>query len=416
MIHRIVRFHLWTALALLGPAVSRAEPGGDGDWCEWLGGRPGTFHRQPENPWVQEAGIFGRLHWQAAEVDGSDINGEDFGEGVLDLRRLRFGGYVAFAQVLRLRVDANFVDDQRSEGGELRLGFQDLDAALLSFDAKKAFGIDALDSLRIDYGRFNFVIGSEVRTSSNLLLTVERSAIANKVFGGYRPTGIGFAATKGRWEVEGALFSTDANAGGFNRNTEGLAAWNDGLAYFGSVAYRADERLRFRWDLLWNDADRGEDSLWRYGWATVFTTGYDLDRWGVTTDLYLGDNGDESNEVPDPDEQGLFWGVVVLPYFWLVENRVQLVARYQYGGSEQSSGVRVNSRYDRDIGGLVEAPINEGRGNRHHATYLGANFHLCGDNLKILTGIERDWMNAPGAGTEGDFSSMTYWIAFRTFF
>lgn len=93
------------------------------------------------------------------------------------------------------------------------------------------------------------------------------------------------------------------------------------------------------------------------------------------------------------------------------------MVRYQYAGSDGDQGTRVNVRYVRaDHGQLVNASINGGRGNEHHAIYGGLNYYFCGHRLKVQSGLEYEWLNTPGAGSKGDLSALTLWFGFRTSF
>ena len=56
--------------------------------------------------------------------------------------------------------------------------------------------------------------------------------------------------------------------------------------------------------------------------------------------------------------------------------------------------------------------VNSGRGDSHHSFYGGLNYYLCGHNAKIQGGIEYQTMDTP----DGDFDTLTYVLAFRTFF
>jgi hypothetical protein len=132
-------------------------------------------------------------------------------------------------------------------------------------------------------------------------------------------------------------------------------------------------------------------------------------------DVYFGDNGDADNGVNNARRQGNFWGAVVMPYYWIVDKKLQAVVRYQYAGSSEDQGIRTNSRYVRRDHGPV-ANVNSGRGNEHHSIYAGLNYLICGDNLKIMTGVEYEWLNTPGVGLEGDVTATTLWCAFRTYF
>ena len=105
---------------------------------------------------------------------------------------------------------------------------------------------------------------------------------------------------------------------------------------------------------------------------------------------------------------------MVMPYYWLIEDKLQLVGQYQYGGADADEGIRVNSRYGRarGTGGTSGIDVNSGRGDAHHSFYGGLNYYLCGHNAKVQAGIEYQTMDTP----DGDFDTLTYLLAFRTFF
>lgn len=420
---RCALFGLCASSAFAGDIVTPtapAEPANSGDWCEWLANKPGTLYKS-DNPFIQEVGIFGRFQWQAAYLSGKDVNGYSFSDDYTDVRRFRLGAQVKFLNYFTAKANAELVDDARHAttrfpgDDQLGWGFEEFDEALLIFDAKKAFGIDQLDALEVAYGRHKFTLGSEARTSSKKLLTVERSALSNKVYSSLRPTGLTVNAAKGDWTLEAGIFSTDADVNG--DNVTFIGGWNDGLAYKLGLGYAATDTLSFYWDFIYNDAEatQGEDSLWGYEWATSFTADYAQDGWGVISDLYFGDNGDADNGVGRANRQGNFWGVVVMPHMWLVEDKLEAVVRYQYAGSSEDQGIRANSRYiRRDHGPVVN--VNSGRGNNHQSLYAGLNYYLCGHNLKVQSGVEYEWMNTPAVGTAGDYDAMTYWFGFRSFF
>ena len=84
--------------------------------------------------------------------------------------------------------------------------------------------------------------------------------------------------------------------------------------------------------------------------------------------------------------------------YWLQEDRLKLVLRYQYEGSDEKKGVGLNSRYarvaeDRDS----NIKINSGRGDNHHSAYAGLNYYFCGENLKLISGIQYDDLSSAGA-------------------
>lgn len=388
------------------PAVESA-PAPAWNWCTWLQNKPGTLYKNKENPYLQEFQIEGRFQYQAAYLDGSDVNGSDFNETYDEYRRVRLGVKAKFLQYFGLKYQVNLVDDARnvSGGGDLDWGYADIDEAYLSFDIAKAFGAGPFDSLVASYGRHKFVLSQEARTSSTKLLTIERSAISNKVYGSARPTGLLVDAVTGPWSFSGGVFSSTTDG----VDNEEFNGWQDDVIYYIHAGYQATDELLLGADFTYNNADAtSEDSVLGYRWAASLNAEYNAGPWGVIGDLLLGDNGG-SGMTTNADRQDGFGGVMVMPYYWLVDKKLQLVGQYQYQGASEDEGVRVNSRYGRADG---ISSINSGRGDSHHSLYGGLNYYLCGHNAKIQAGVEYQTMDTP----DGDFDTTTYLIAFRTFF
>lgn len=398
--------------AIAGPAAAPSKPTAsekDG-WCSWLKNQPGTLYSNDENPYVQKIRLEGRFQYQVGYLDGSDVNGRNYNEGYDEFRRVRLGMEVGFLQYFGAKVVLNMVADERnaSGGGPLDWGYADFDEALLSFDLGKALGGQPFDKLKLSYGRKKFTFGQESHTSSTKLLTVERSAISNKVYGGYRPTGVTLDATKGKWSFGAGLFSSTTDG----EDNESFNGWQDGVIYYLNAGYQVNKQLSLGADFVYNDANvaAGEDSVLDYQWATSLNAKYDAGSWGVIGDFIYGDNGD-GRLGHGASRGGDFWGVMVMPYCWLYKDKLQAVAQYQYQGSDQPEGVRVNSRYGRarGTGGDSGIDVNSGRGDSHHSVYGGLNYYICGHNAKIQAGIEYQTMDTP----KGDFDTITYLVGFR---
>ncbi|MES2922919.1 MAG: porin [Verrucomicrobiota bacterium] len=395
------------------PAVAPA-PSNPGDWCTWLQNKPGMLYKNKENPYLQEFQIEGRLQFQMAHLEGEDVNGSDYSSEFNEFRRFRLGAKAKFLQYFGAKVSFDLVSDDRiapRPNAGLGWGYEQFDEAFLSFDLGKALGDTAFDTLMVNYGRQKYKFGQEARTSSNELLTVERSAISNKVYGSARPTGLSVDGTIDKWAFTGALYSTTTDG----VDNEAFNGWQDAVIYYASAGYQATEELNLRADFVYNDADvaTGDNSVLAYEWATSINAEYDAGSWGVIGDLIYGDNGGARTGNTAP-EDGEFWGVVVMPYYWLVEEKLQLVGQYQYGGADAAEGIRINSRYGRARGtdGTSGIDVNSGRGDNHNSFYAGLNYYVCGHNAKIQAGIEYQTMDTP----IGDFNTLTYLIAFRTFF
>ena len=369
-------------------------------FCDALKGL-GKIYKNSEHPFLQELTVFGRFQYQRAWVNANDVNGNDFDETHDEFRRARIGVKGKFLDYFDFKANINLVSDDRPTGGDLDWGYQSFDEALIGFNVKKAFGLEQFDKLHASYGRHKFAISHEATTSSKEIITVERSGISNRVFGSERPTGLKLKGAKGPWSGLLGVYSTEVE-------DEFIAGWDESVAYQVDVGYQASDNLEFLASVVYNDGDVNSDTeAWDYKWATSLSAVYTSGRFGIAADLIYGDNGD-INDGQNAAREGDFWGVVILPHYWLVKDRLQAVFRYQYQGSESEDGIRLSSRYLR----RTNEDINDGRGDSHHSYYLGLNYHICGDNAKILAGIEYDDLDTPSGGVDG----VTYQLAFRTFF
>lgn len=396
------------------PQTTEASPSNPGDWCEWLQNKPGTLYKNSENPYLQEFQIEGRLQFQMAHLEGEDVNGDDYSSDFNEFRRFRLGAKAKFFTYFGAKVSFDLVGDERiqnSPNSGLGWGYEQFDEAWMSFDIGEAVGTGPFDTLVMAYGRHKYLFGQEARTSSNKLLTVERSAMSNKVYNSARPTGLVVDATKDKWSFTGALYSSTTDG----EDNEAFNGWQDGVIYYASAGYQATKELNLRADFVYNDADvtEGEDSLLPYAWASSFNGEYAAGAWGIIGDFTYGSNGGDRIGHADSESDD-FWGIMVMPYYWLVEDKLQLVGQYQYGGADASEGLRINSRYGRVRGtdGNSGIDVNSGRGDEHHSLYAGLNYYLCGHNAKVQAGVEYQTMDTPS----GDFDTVTYLLGFRTFF
>lgn len=390
------------AQASPAPAASN-----NGDFCSWWSGKPFEY-KNSANAFLQELRFEGRYQYQIGYLDGSDVNGDDFNNTFDEHRRFRLGFRTKLANYFSTKVVFNLVGDGRDGGGDLDWGYQDFDEALVTFDLNKAVGgIGSFDSFNLTFGREKFVLSREARTSSNNLLTVERSALSNKVYGSSRPTGFSADAKMGTWSFYGGLFAAGREGG----NNGFLSSLDSSMIYLSSVGYKVNNQLDLRFDAVYNDSDFGVDSEVGYRWATSVSADYNAGPWGVIGDVIIGDNGYSNNGATNKDRQDAFYGFVVMPYAWIVQDKLQGVFQYQYANSSASEGLRINSRYGRSAKNNP-ADVNSGRGDAHHSLYAGLNYYLCGHNAKFQAGVEYQTMDTPA----GDFDTTTYLLAFRTNF
>jgi len=101
-----------------------------------------------------------------------------------------------------------------------------------------------------------------------------------------------------------------------------------------------------------------------------------------------------------------------MPSKEIIADKLEFVTRYQFQGSSEDQGVRLNSRAVRNAASVNNADIDRGRGDAHHSIYAGLNYYLCGHRSKILAGVEYDTISAQ----DGNVDATTLWLAFRAYF
>jgi len=151
-------------------------------------------------------------------------------------------------------------------------------------------------------------------------------------------------------------------------------------------------------------------------WALSLVNRIGNGPWALHSTLAFGDNGNlsKSGSAKSIDQQGDFWGVVLMPMYWIKEEKLKLVGRYLHQRSDQADGLKLNSRYV-PLAGTRDSTLNlnNGRGDNHHGLYLGLNYYLCGEHLKIISGIQRDDLSSEGADV---YEGWTLGTSFRIWF
>ena len=85
-----------------------------------------------------------------------------------------------------------------------------------------------------------------------------------------------------------------------------------------------------------------------------------------------------------------------MPYYDLTDH-LELLFRYTYSHANEEDGLNVQRRYEAAASGKLS-------GDEYHAFYLGLNWYLCGDKLKILNGVEYSEIDG--------FDEADYWSFF----
>ena len=80
-----------------------------------------------------------------------------------------------------------------------------------------------------------------------------------------------------------------------------------------------------------------------------------------------------------------------MPSTYLIDDKLEFVARYVYQASEGDEGITANSRYFQSSTIELNAVVKSG--DSYHSIYAGLNYYLCGNNSKVQVGAEYETLD-----------------------
>lgn len=367
------------------PVLATPPAENSGDWCDTLQGL-GTLYKSSDNPWIQEVKLFGRFHYQYGYSDISN-NGDDYSGDGDEIRRFRAGMSVKFLNGFKAVGRAEFED-----GGfrnHEAFSYAGMDEAYLQYD----FGdVGFLEDFTVGYGRYKVKFGGEEYISSKKIKTIERSNL-NNLFVPIRPTGILMNASRGDYDMSFGFFSAASG-------DQDWSDWSGGEFYFGSIGRGLGDDSAIRADLMINDASEDEDEILGYDWAAALTYETKVGAWDLLANFTYGDMGSEDA-----------YGIVIIPSYMLIEDRLEAVFRYQWANSSGDI-IPATRRNVRNVAGNEDPARGIARGDENHTFYAGLNYFLCDHNAKVMVGAEYETLD----GDRVDLEATTLWAAFRMYF
>lgn len=324
-----------------------------------------TLYKNNANPVIQEFKLRGRYHGQYHWLDS------DQGEAsAWENRRSRIGFDAKFFdRKIELRLDA--------QGNDAFDPFYDrLVDAYVKWKPTDSFSL-TLGKQKPQIGYFDFV------QSSNEAPTFERSAIFNQLRVD-RATG---AVVEGKWNN----FSYQAGVYSNDMDRE-FGSFDGGISYGAGIGYDFKEavglkKATVRLDWLHSDIEADLDTvLNRYN--DIFSTTLWLQdgRWSFVGEAFLA-----LGEAPD------VFGFYLQPTYDLIEKKLQAVGRYSFSTGDGPSSVNLQRRYESEAPSLTGG----GKGETYHAAYLGLQYFIFGDKLKLMAGAEYSRLTG-GAGSGYD--------------
>lgn len=300
----------------------------------------------------------GRFHGQAFTANGDGNDDHDW-----ENRRLRLGLDVRLTERLEFGFDLNMA---RESGDDF---VENFDFLALSYQLNDNTALSAGKLRRNPLTR-------EDSITSNRILTLERSLLTSRYFID-NVGGIFVDHEKGSWTFAGGVLV------GSTEDEFRLPSLDGSRLFQGNVAKQISPTTEIRLDYLYNPGDPDNNDVEPYRHVVSLNSDTRSGRWGLMTDLIYA--------AGLPEARGDLYGLVILPHFMLTD-RVQLVGRYTWSGSNAIDGIRLQNRYERRT-----VPEGFEFGDRHQAIYAGVNYYIYGHKLKLMTGLEyADFDSASG--------------------
>lgn len=327
----------------------------------------------PDNKWAGKMEIRGRVHMQAAYIDGENDN--DSGDwSTMELRRARLGARIELPNKFRGHVEGNVLPNEAS-----------LRAAYIQWRAHKPAYIKA--------GYDKPLSSLEENTSSSAILTVERSNLTNTLAAPGETVGILLEGKMAPFFYGIGLYNDENDV----RNTAGEAAEYLFNVQGGVELELSDDSTLIAMVTYLQSDDPEGNVGGDYEDVTIGSLHYTLGAFDIRAEYMMG-----SAEGGDTD------GFYIQPAYML-SDKLQAVARYESMSSDEAEGIRATSRYGRRTDFVGDAD----RGDEFSAIYLGMNYYLSGNGNKLMLGLEFNELDNTEAGK---YETTTLFTAWRTLF
>jgi hypothetical protein len=348
---------------------------------------------QPKSGNTLELRVRGRIQTQFGQSFAENAAGDTDQYGTFELRRIRLGVEGRVFPDVRFVVEGNFVP------GNVSTQF-----AWLQWTRFPEANV------LIGYERPLF--GHEIFTSSAAILTVERSLISNRFIPSQPDTlliplnGVQLTGKKGR---------IDYGAGIYNERIDTNPVGVSSFAYSGSLGVNLDDLMpegveyRIRAETMQKNDPRDDIANlqpWRAPLeeAYSFSNHLKFQAFDLRAEYLLGRNfgGDRIS------------GFYLMPSY-MITPKLQAVFRYEQSRADFAQGLPAPNRYS----GRVFA--GDQAGDRYEAFYIGGNYYVRGNDLKLMLGVELsdlDDTKSEAAQTDaaGDVKATTVYGALRMLF
>ena len=339
-----------------------------------------VLYKNDRNPVIEEFDFTGRF-----QLDYFNVESDKGDRSFTEIRRFRLGMDSWWANrhlQVKATVDTNLRTYAAPEVFYQR--FTDL-----------FMKIHVNDAVNVRVGKFEPHFGFDREFSDNLQKTFERSFYDDQLIGGGDYiAGVEVSGKVGAWGYLAAVYSTNVN--------KEFGDFDGGQAYQAEISYDFSKRLgceKALWvlDYLHADGKNANTNVFaNYNNAAATYFDFQKGRFSLVTQFAYG-NGISI--------KGDTYEFMVMPA-WKITPKLEVVARYQLGLSSKANGITTLNRQEKTVGNFT--------GDEYNAPYVGLNYYLHGQKMKIMIGEQYANLGG-GTGPKAGYSGWTTLVGFRIF-
>lgn len=266
--------------------------------------------------------------------------------------------------------------------------YKDIYEVAISYSPSEAFNL-GVGKIKTRY------FSQEWNTRTRELLVFENSLLVNMIIP-QQLTGVWTTGVINNWYYALALYSGDYE--------NEFSRFDAGAVIQASIGY--DFAKDLRWDKALVKFDyQGSTSPKNSNGPAKFPDAFSLNStwqkgkfYGYTDLLGAIGRGTQSD----------VFGITLTPTYFIIDNRLQFITRYQYAHGDHD-GLQLQTRYEDLAPGIIST---KGKGDDYNAMYFGLNYYIYGHNLKLMAGTEYNNMT----GGSKNFSGWTTLLGLRLAF
>lgn len=321
------------------------------------------------NAYIQSFALVGRYHGQYWSVE-SEGEKEDGWEN----RRIYLGFNTKIFKQFTIEVQINISEDFYPV-------YDNIYDAFIRWEGAK-------NNLNLIVGRLDYLFtGLERSTSSKRINTMERALLVNQIMPS-EVVGIYLAGKNGILSYQTGLFSGSIEdeftsfAGGFGAVL--------GFAYTAPLFY---DNGTLHLDYLYNNGDDDNNAFKPYG--NIVSLWHKGQKGPLAIDI-------DFTAASGIGEQSDVFGITLLPSYDIAHNLIvdadtlQVAFRFHYALSKDDHGLNFNRRY--------EQKVASGKGDSYHSVYLGLNYMIYQQKLKLMAGLE--YFDMTGVSNDNEINTI----------